>query len=76
MGGKRQDMRDVLIGTHHDQRPLRPVDAAQIEDVGTVLEIRAEHLLVVPQAESALGRQQQAGQTIDCLLYTSDAADE
>jgi hypothetical protein len=34
---QRQNLRDELIRAHHDQRPLRPVNAAMIKDVGSVL---------------------------------------
>ena len=31
--------RDILVGTNDDDRTLRAVDAAQVEDVGAILEV-------------------------------------
>ena len=62
---ERQHVRDVLVRTNDDHRPRLAVDAAQIEDVGAVLEIGRERLLVVDQPEPALARQQKRRQLLD-----------
>jgi len=51
-------VRDVLVRSDDDHAPLLAIDASHLEDVGPGLEVGAEHLLVVDQAEAALSRQQ------------------
>lgn len=36
---RRQHVRHVLVGADNDHCPLGAVDAAQVEDVGTVLQV-------------------------------------
>ena len=50
---QRQHVRNVLVRTNDDHRPLLAVDAAQVEDVGAVLEVGRVGLLVVDQARTA-----------------------
>ena len=68
---QRQHVRDVLVRTDDDHRTLRAVDAAQIEDVGAVLEVGAIGLLVVDEPEASLARQQDGRQFLDLELAVS-----
>ena len=58
---QRQQQGDVLVRSHHHQGAARPVHAAQVEDVGPVLQVGTENLVVVAQAVASLARPQQFG---------------
>jgi hypothetical protein len=60
-----QHVRDVLVRPDDHQRPFLAVDAAQIEDVGAVLEVGRERLFVVDQPEPALARQKKRRKILD-----------
>ena len=49
---QREYVRNVLVGADNDNRALLTVDAAQLEDVGTALEVGAVGLLVVDKPEA------------------------
>src|SRR5258708_36614966 len=53
---QREYVRNVLVGADNDNRALLTVDAAQLEDAGTVLEVGAVGLLVVDKPEAPLAR--------------------
>ena len=50
MRAQRQHIGDVLVRANHHQRALLAVDATQVEDVLSALEVRAEGFLMVDQA--------------------------
>src|SRR5260370_40407470 len=62
---KREYVRNVLVGADNDNRALLTVDAAQLEDVGTVLEVGAVGLLVVDTPEAPLARKQNRRELFD-----------
>ena len=65
MGAQGQHIGDVLVRANHDQRTLLAVDATQIEDVLSALEVRAEDFLMVDQAVTLLAGPQQRGQGLE-----------
>ena len=65
MGIERQYVGDVLIRPHHDHAAFRAIDAARIENIGTVLQVRTERLFVIDQFEASLARPQQRRQCIE-----------
>src|SRR5258705_13791137 len=62
---QREYVRNVLVGADNDNRALLTVDAAQLEDVGTVLEFGAVGLLVVDKPEAPLARKQNRRELFD-----------
>src|SRR5207244_2900956 len=62
---QREYVRNVLVGADNDNRALLTVDAAQLEDVGTVLEVGAVGLLVVDKPEAPLARKQNRREFFD-----------
>src|SRR6266481_9935540 len=62
---QREYVRNVLVGADNDNRALLTVDAAQLEDVGTVLEVGAVGLLVVDKLEAPLARKQNRRELFD-----------
>src|SRR6266478_2278866 len=62
---QREYVRNVLVGADNDNRALLTVDAAQLEDVGTVLEVGAVGLLVVDKPEAPLARKQNRRELFD-----------
>src|SRR5258708_17032911 len=62
---KREYVRNVLVGADKDNRALLTVDAAQLEDVGSVLEFGAVGLLVVDKPEAPLARKQNRRELFD-----------
>src|SRR5260370_32066988 len=68
---QREYVRNVLVGADNDNRPLPTVDAAQLEDVGTVLEVRAVGLLVVDKPEAPLARKQNRRELFDLEVAVS-----
>ncbi|HUO72766.1 MAG TPA: hypothetical protein VMU39_18495 [Solirubrobacteraceae bacterium] len=70
-------MRDVLVGADHDHASGLAVHASQIEDVSGI-RVRAEHLLVVDQPESALSREKDRRHVVDievAMALLEDRAD-
>src|SRR5258708_12424433 len=62
---QREYVRNVLVGADNDNRALLTVDAAQLEDIGTVLEVGAVGLLVVDKPEAPLARKQNQRELFD-----------
>src|SRR5258708_3331672 len=62
---QREYVRNVLVGADNDNRALLTVDAAQLEDVGTVLEVGAVGLLVVDKPEAPLAGKQNRRELFD-----------
>ena len=63
-----KDVRDALVGTDDDPRAILSVDAAQVEDVRAVLEVRRVRLFVVAEFDAPLARQQHGRQFLDLDL--------
>lgn len=64
MSVQRKHVGDMLVGAHHDDTAGVPIDPAQVEDV-LGRWIRAEHLLVIGDAEGALAWEQDCRQLVD-----------
>src|SRR5258708_33043328 len=62
---QREYVRNVLLGADNDNRALLTVDAARLEDVGTVLEFGAVGLLGVDKPEASLARKQNRRELVD-----------
>ena len=65
MRAQRQHIGDVLVRANHHQSALLAVDATQVEDVLSALEVRAEDFLMVDQSATPLAGPQQRGQGLD-----------
>ena len=65
MGVERENMRDVLVRPHDDHAPPRSIDAPHVENVVAVLQVGAEHLLIVTEPVTAFARQKERGHGLD-----------
>ena len=62
---ERKHVRNVLVGTHDNDRATLPSDGAGIENVRAVPEIRCLRLLVVDESETPLSGKQRRWQSLD-----------
>ena len=62
---EREHVCNMLVRTNDDNRPLLPVDTAQLEDVRAVLKVGRVGFLVVDQPEPPLAGKQKRWQLLD-----------
>ena len=69
------DVGDVLIGSNDDDATVGTVDASAVEDVWTVMQVRAEDLFVVDEPQPARSRQEQRRHGVDSQVSVVLLAD-
>jgi hypothetical protein len=65
---ERKNMRNVLVWSHDNDTALEPINAAYIENVVSVFQVRAEHLLVVAEPVATLPGNEESGHGLNAQL--------